>query len=29
MAYHLGVPVRNALVAMSGGEERPLSGEKY
>lgn len=29
LAYHLEVPVRNALVEMSGGEERPLSGEKY
>ncbi|MBO0950140.1 M14 family metallopeptidase [Fibrella forsythiae] len=30
LAYHLGLPVRNALVEMGpNGQERPLSNEKY
>jgi hypothetical protein len=30
LAYHLGLPVKNALVEMTGsGVERPLSNEKY
>jgi hypothetical protein len=29
LAYHLGVPVRNALMEMNGGIERPLPGEKF
>jgi hypothetical protein len=29
LAYHLGLPVRNALVEMNNGQERPLSGEKF
>jgi len=30
LAYHLGLPVRNALVEMTNtGTERPLSGDKY
>lgn len=30
LAYHLGLPVKNALVEMtSSGQERPLSNEKY
>ena len=29
LAYHLGLPVRNALVEMVNGQERPLPAEKY
>jgi hypothetical protein len=29
LAYHLGVPVRNALVEMVNGQEQRLPGEKY
>src|SRR5690606_37279245 len=29
LAYHLGLPVRNALTEMVDGKERPLSGEKF
>lgn len=29
LAYHLKLPVRNALVEMNNGRERPLPGEKY
>ena len=29
LAYHLGLPVRNALTEMNNGVERPLPGEKY
>ncbi|RYG32227.1 MAG: M28 family peptidase [Chitinophagaceae bacterium] len=29
LAYHLNVPVSNALTEMSGGQERPLPGEKF
>ena len=29
LAYHLGLPVRNALVEMVNGAERPLPAEKY
>lgn len=29
LAYHLALPVRNALVEMVGDTERPLPGEKY
>ena len=29
LAYHLKLPVRNALVEMRDGKERPLAGEKY
>ena len=29
LAYHLGLPVRNALTEMNAGQERPLPGEKY
>ncbi|HTE23185.1 M14 family metallopeptidase [Flavitalea sp.] len=29
LAYHLGVPVRNALTEMNAGQERPLPGEKF
>jgi hypothetical protein len=29
LAYHLGLPVRNALMEMNGGQERPLPGEKF
>ena len=29
LAYHLGIPVRNALTEMASGQERPLPGEKF
>jgi len=29
LAYYLGLPVRNALVEMTGGQERRLSNEKF
>jgi hypothetical protein len=29
LAYHIGLPVRNALVEMNNGQERPLAGEKF
>jgi hypothetical protein len=29
LAYHLNLPVRNALVEMVNGKERPLPGEKF
>ncbi|MGI8582451.1 MAG: M14 family metallopeptidase [Chitinophagaceae bacterium] len=29
LAYHLKLPVRNALVEMNNGKERPLPGEKF
>ncbi len=29
LAYHLKLPVKNALVEMRDGKERPLAGEKY
>ncbi|MFM6975737.1 MAG: M14 metallopeptidase family protein [Sphingobacteriaceae bacterium] len=29
LAYHLKLPVRNALVEMSNGKEKPLPGEKF
>jgi hypothetical protein len=29
LAYHLGLPVRNALVEMTANGERPLPGEKF
>lgn len=29
LAYHLDLPVSNALVEVSNGSEKPLSGEKY
>ena len=29
LAYHLGVPVRNALMEMTNGQERSLPGEKF
>lgn len=29
LAYHVGLPVRNALVEMNNGQERPLAGEKF
>ena len=29
LAYHLGLPVKNALVETVNGKEAPLSGEKY
>jgi hypothetical protein len=29
LAYHLGLPVHNALVEMTKGEEKPLPGDKY
>jgi hypothetical protein len=29
LAYHLKLPVRNALVEMNNGQERPLPGEKF
>lgn len=29
LAYHLGLPVKNALVEMVNGKEVPLSGEKF
>lgn len=29
LAYHIGLPVKNALVEMKDGKEVPLSGEKY
>ena len=29
LAYHLGLPVRNALVEMVNGQQRPLPAEKY
>jgi hypothetical protein len=29
LAYHLGLPVRNALMEMVGGKERNLPGEKF
>jgi hypothetical protein len=29
LAYHLGLPVRDALVEMSGGQEKRLSNEKF
>jgi hypothetical protein len=29
LAYHLNLPVRNALVEINNGEERPLPGEKF
>jgi hypothetical protein len=29
LAYHLALPVRNALVEMASGSERPLPGDKY
>jgi hypothetical protein len=29
LAYHLKLPVRNALVEMNNGRERPLPGEKF
>ncbi|MEO5997139.1 MAG: M14 metallopeptidase family protein [Chitinophagaceae bacterium] len=29
LVYHLGLPVRNALVEMIGNTERPLPGEKF
>ena len=29
LAYHLGLPVRNALVEMTSAGERPLPGEKF
>ena len=29
LAYHLNLPVKNALVEMVGGKEKPLPGEKF
>jgi hypothetical protein len=29
LAYHIGLPVRNALVEMNNGQERTLPGEKF
>jgi hypothetical protein len=29
LAYHIGLPVRNALMEMNAGQERPLPGEKF
>jgi hypothetical protein len=29
LAYHLNLPVRNALMEMNAGKERPLPGEKF
>jgi hypothetical protein len=29
LAYHLGLPVHNALTETAGGEERPLPGDKF
>lgn len=29
LAYHLGLPVHNALTEMSKGEQKPLTGDKY